>query len=196
MFDSESSILKVNEYFNVLRDAIVPAHHVPATSGFLTHADQHPDGKKYHFRINASAPHFAFSLDVPNREPFGVLNPKKHGLTCRCDLIVFCFHKNQPVVFLVEVKGGADPGAAQRQIEAGAAFCRYLCELVVIANTPVAAPRTFGVAVYALRRPVMGLTKPKPICFTKQGRTNIPRTDWDLNTPLPLLSLLDAAMAS
>jgi hypothetical protein len=187
--------LNANDYFNFIRDAIAPAHYKTASAGLLSHSDQLPNGKKYTFELNASVPHFAMSLDVPNCMPFGVFNAKTKGITCRCDLIIFCFHEDQPHAFLVEVKGSNNPGAAHHQIEAGAAFCRYLCELITITDTVIAPPKMFGLAVYALPRPRMGVTKPKPIQFVKQGKTNIPRADWDVGTRLPLTSLLAAAAA-
>lgn len=188
--------MKPSDYFNVLRDAIASEHHVHANAGFLAHVDQKPGGKKYQFQIHASSPHFAFSLDVQGRQPFAVLNPKTRGLTSRCDLIVFCFSDGQPLAFLIEVKGGKNPVEAQHQIEAGAAFCRYLCDLVTInGSLGVIAPKMFGLVVYVLPRPLMGATKPKPINFFPQGKTGIPRASWDVDTPLPLSSLLSAAAA-
>lgn len=180
-----------DEFFNTVRDAIDPKFHCAAQAGFLEHEETHHDGSSSRFRLNASAPHVAFSLDKPRMNPFEVLAP---GLNSRNDLTVCCLTpKGIPLIFVIECKNSPSPGDAQHQIGCGIAFCKYLFELVRFRHGVQAEPKYFGVAVYRTRSPIKGLTRPSPVKFINQGNHGgLMRADCTSDVVLPLTALIRA----
>lgn len=180
-----------DEFFNTVRDAIDPKFHCAAQASFLVHQETHHDGSSSRFRLNASAPHVAFSLDKHRLNPFEVLAP---GLNSRNDLTVCCLDPNgTPLVFVIECKNSPSPGDAQHQIGCGIAFCKYLFQLIRFRHGLQVEPRYFGVAVYRTRNPAKGLTRPSPIKFIQQGKDGgFLRADCSTDVDLPLTALIRA----
>lgn len=177
-----------NDFFNTVRDAIQTDFLCVAHAGLLEHNETHHDGSRSRFRLKASAPHVAFSLDKPSLNPFMVLAP---GLNSRNDLTVLCLGADGvPLVFVIECKNSPSPGDAQHQIGCGIAFCEYLFKLVRFRHGIQVEPRYFGVAAYRPKSPPKGLTRPK---FVRQGsHGGLMRADWSVNVDLPWTELVRA----
>lgn len=180
-----------DEFFNTVRDAIEFRFHCAAHAGFLEHQETHKDGITSRFRLKASAPHVAFSLDKLRMNPFEVLAP---GLNSRNDLTVCCLSPNGvPLVFVIECKNSLSPGEAQHQIGCGIAFCKYLFQLIRFQHGIQVEPRYFGVAVYRTKSPAKGLTRPSPVKFVMQGKHGgLMRADCSTEVVLPLTELIRA----
>lgn len=180
-----------NEFFNAVRDAIDPRFHCVAKAGLIEHHETHKDRSTSVFRLKASAPHVAFSLDAPGLNPFDILAP---GLNSRNDLTVCCLsEKGIPLVFVMECKNSTSPGDAQHQISCGMAFCRYLFQLVQFRHGIGVEPQYFGVAVYRTRSPLKGSTRPSLPKFVRQGNYGgLMRADCAVDVVLPLTALIRA----
>ena len=180
--------MKMDEFFNLVNDAIAPDFRKPAESGYIVHQEIHHDGRTSCFRLNASAACVAFSMDIRGKEPVAIINAGK--MRCRNDLTVICLdEKGSPLVFLFEHKNSENIGDAQFQIESGQAFCEHLFRLLELQYPRIPKPRFFGIAVYRLKYPPKGTTRPN---FTPIGNRGLNRAYWDMNIDLPLTELIRA----
>lgn len=179
--------MKPDEFFNLVNSAIAPDFRKPAEAGYIIHQETHHNGRESSFSLKASAPFVAFSMDVRGKEPLGIINSGR--LCARNDLTVICLdEKGIPLVFLFEHKNSTQIGDAQFQLECGQAFCEYLFRLLQLQEPRIPKPRFFAIAVYRLRQPPKGTTRPQ---FSSSG--NLTRAYWDMGIPLPLTELIRAA---
>ena len=176
------------EFFNTVRDAIQADFRCVAHAGHLEHNEIHHDGSTSQFRLKASVPHVAFSLDKSGLDPFKVLAP---GLNSRNDLTVVCLSADGvPLVFVMECKNSINPGHAQHQIGCGIAFCEYLFQILRLRDGLKYNAKYFGVAAYRPKSPPKGETRPK---FVRQGNhAGLLRADWLVDVVLPLSELVRA----
>ncbi len=177
------------DFFNTVRDAIAKEFLKTAHAGVLEHQEYHHDGSTSTFRLKASAPHVAFTLDPASKKnPFSILAP---GFNARNDLTVVCLdNRGRPLVFIIECKNSSSAGNAQHQIECGMAFCKYLFNLLRFGHGQIVEPRLFGVVAYRPKSSPKGNTRP---CFIKPGQNRILRADWAVHVELPLLELIRAS---
>jgi len=184
--------MTTEDFFNLIRDAIAPDFRKVAESGYIEHQEIHHDGPTSGFRLNPSAPHVAFSMDVRGKEPVAILNKGK--FRCRNDLIVICLDESgSPLVFLFEHKNSEDIGDAQFQLDSGQAFCEYLFHLLKLQDQRLPDPRYFGIAVYRPKSISIGTTKPKEVSFKPTGKHQLLRAGWHMDVTLPLTALISAA---
>lgn len=184
--------MKRQDFFNLINEAIAPDFRKPAEAGYIVHEETHHDGRTSRFRLKASAPFVAFSMDVRGKEPLAILNAGE--MRTRNDLTVICLdEQGYPLVFVLEHKNSPNIGDAQFQIECGQAFCEYLFRLLELREQRLPKPRFFGIAVYRLRHPPKGTTRPS---FVPIGNMGLKRAYWDMDIDLPLTELIRAAEQS
>lgn len=184
-------------FINLVKSAITSDFiKTQKTGGVIEHCESIPNGKSYTFVLKVTARAVVISLDVVGKEPFGALSPSSAGLTARCDLIAIVVAKDvplKPLCFVIEVKSGNITGA-QRQLEAGASFVRYLFELLAVETPNIAQPCVMGVLASKLPRPGMGTTKPAQLKFEEVGLRKMFRASWDASLPLSLSALVASAV--
>ncbi len=182
--------MKTHDFFNLVNDAIAPDFRKAANAGYIVHEEIEDNGSiSSSFTLKASAPFVAFSMDVRGKKPVAIL---KSGKICSVnDLTFICLDsKGYPLVFIFEHKDSFDIRNAQLQIECGQAFCEYLFRLLELQYPRIPkSPRFFGIAVYRLKYPPKGTTRPN---FVPIGVRGLNRAYWDMNIVLPLTELIRA----